>query len=413
MTHRRLVRALTIAVLPVVAAGCTTNEPTTSASAPVSTTSSATPTPTLDGPLDPEHAFQVALAMVPRTDVEWNGPSTSELTRITVCGVENSLAGVDAGVVIEDQHVEHDDDEPVARPLESLQAAAVAIPAGKEAASATTVGELTTCLADDEDVTKVVELPTASTGSVAVRVDEAFTQSNETKVFQSSTWHVHAGAVLVCIADGADATRVAETATACGQRGVEAVDVIRTGLPTTGTTASAAVVAGRLRATAGGTPAARQFPDGAPCYGTTKQPPPLGQVNVTLVLKDSGIAPASVTVQPVASTDAARQEVEAYRALVPGCATGEHLLRKASAYGKESRVTRTAATTTDTSGGGVRFSSFFGTAKKRTGTYQHTEVFAVGPHVVFVTGEDPDAAARAAANVDAAIRDVLTSEIDR
>lgn len=406
MTNVR--RGAVVAVAAALAlTACTTDRATTATS---SASISATPTATPDAPLTTTNAFQVALAMVPPGDADWTGPNTGTLEHLDVCDGTDPIPGVTKGVYIGDQWMDHDDDGPLTRPLEELEGGAIAIPDGEQDAALRAVRSIASCPATDDDTTRAItSLPPAADGSASVRVDETTPQKTKKPERETFVVHAHRGVVVACLAHGTDADAVAEAALGCGSRATAAVDVIHDGMPGVGTISSAAVLAGRLRATAGTTVAPPGYGGNEPCYGGGRRLETTHSVSAQLVLESSGIAPAIVEVQPMPSAQTAANEVKAYRALAQSCSKGEHKLDSLSWRGGRIVVTRTAATLTHTAGGGIRFSSFFGTTSKRRGSFQHSEVFAVGPHVVVVTGEDADDSAKAATNVDAAIRDVLAN----
>lgn len=193
----------------------------------------------------------------------------------------------------------------------------------------------------------------------------------------------------------------------CLGRATDAVDVIRDGVPSdAGSIASAAVIASRLPATKGTEVTASPYRLGPPCLGEAVEPPSLGVVTTQRAEPMAVLADTRVLVQPFPSATAAAKQLARYRAIAGRC-TGEIVLYQATDTMPEFRVTRTGGKRTDTGDGGVRFTSFFGTEEQGRGTSKVTEVFALGPHLVFVTDEADDmpAAAKGVDGIIAALVD--------
>ncbi len=395
-----------VVVAVMLAAGCAGG-----GDGPAGREAAASPTPSSTRApvvMSEAEAFQTALTAVPPVREDWTGASTGTVNRVSVCGDDElAVPGLNDGVYVESEWAERREDAPITRDVERLRAVVAAIPEGQRAKAVAAVHGLLTC-ADSADG----EVPSPATatderGVEVVTLPTTYRQKAKPRaVHRVYTAEVVDGLVVLCVADGSSVEKSSRMATGCTTRAREAVGVIRGESSNRGSIASAAALAARLRPVKDQPVQANWMPVVKPCHGAEPEPPAFGVVATKLETGELGSVPAQLLVQPFENAAAAQRELARYRALITTC-VGEHVLYKATAVTPEHRVTRLAPTETATGDGGVRFSSFFGTAKKRTGTSVVTEVFAVGPHLVFAGGEAKELEA-AAAFVDTAVADVLS-----
>ncbi|MBM6400265.1 hypothetical protein [Phycicoccus sonneratiae] len=351
-------------------------------------------------------AFQTALAAVPALRKDWTGASTGTVNRVTICGDDElEVPGLTDGiyVVAGDERTE---DSPITRDVERLRSVVAAIPKGARERAVAAVHGLASCTdaADDEVPSPATILDEDGVEVVVLPMTHQQEKKPRT-VHRVYVAEVVDGLAVLCVAEGTSVAKSSEVATGCTTRARESVAVIRGDATDRGSIASAAALAARLRPAKDQPVQANWLPVVTPCVGLEPEPPRFGVVATKLETGEMGSVPAQVLVQPFEDAAAAQRELARYRALVATC-TGEYVLYEATVNTPEYRVTRLPPEVTSTGDGGVRFPSFFGAAKKRTGTSQVTEVFAVGPHLVFAGGEADDLEA-AADLVDKAVADVI------
>ena len=383
-------RGLPIVMVVAVAAGCSgpRGEAGDGGSGPPETpTVSTSVAPVV---MTAEDAFTVALAAVPPTRQGWGGPGTGELTGLTICADRLATQIPDGSVFIQSQHPDADPDGAVSQPLERVLAAVAPIPEGSRKDVVDDVAALVECDGTSDGRERFTASARDVDGVEVVTVGVRERQGGAAGVaHQVIEAQVVDGLLVVCGAVGTDRERATQAGERCGETTREAVEILRGGLPEEGSIASAAVLAGRMRATPGTTAEATTSRAQRPCYGEDVRTPDVGVVAAQLTEGESMIHSASVLVQPFTDAAAARREVARYQALVADC-RGEYLLSEATRNTPEVVVTRTRSERTDTGDGGARFASFFGTDEERTGTTQVTEVFAFGPHLVYASSEGQD-----------------------
>lgn len=398
-----------LAAAAVLLAGCAAPAPRDeppAGSRPATPSPTATRAPTVMSRAD---AFQAALAAAAPLEDGWTGTGTGTVNSVTLCGEELAVPGLRGGVFAESQWTGTGSGVDVmTRDVQDLRAVIVPIPPGERPEAIAAVHALLGCRTDsggalarpaaavDEDGIEVV--------GYAIRYEQ---KAKPAVVHRAYSAEVVDGLGAVCAVDGVSAEKTTAAARRCTDRVREVVDVMRGAAPATGSAATAASIATRLQEGGVGPVVSEPIGIGRPCLSDKRGVPSAGLVVTKQDTAAAGDPHASLAVQPFDDARDAQRALAEYRAKAASC-VGEAVVFEATNATPERRVTRIGPTETSTGDGGLRYSGFFGTATKRTGTSIVTEVFALGPHLVFAVGEGDDLA-EAGRLADDAVQDALGS----